>query len=56
MSPVKYINETERTCKTCLAANYNGMFRLLRRLKNPIKMCYNSELDVNPELEPDETS
>ena len=55
MSPMKYVPEVVRNCTAYLAVDYDGLFRLLKKEENPFRMCYDPELDISPELEPDAT-
>ena len=55
-NPVKYVHEAVRTCKDYLAANISGRFRIPERAGNPFKMGYDPELDISPELGPDNAS
>ena len=54
MSPIKYAHEAVRKWDAHLAANNSGRFRLPKRVDNHFNVFYDPELNVSPELEPDE--
>ena len=51
MSPVKSVQEAVRNYKAHLVTNFSGKFRLPKRADNLIKMGYDPESDIGPELE-----
>ena len=51
-SSIKYTHEADRNYMAHQAANYSGIFRLLKKEDNTFKMGYDPEMDASPELEP----
>ena len=56
LSPSKYVQEAVRNCDVHLKRNFDGQYALKGKAPNPFEVGYEPEMDVSPELPPDEAS
>ncbi|KAL7540108.1 LOW QUALITY PROTEIN: hypothetical protein ACHAWF_008209 [Thalassiosira exigua] len=56
MSSSKYVQESVKNCKAHVAEHFKGRYRVPAKAENPFPCGYEPELDVTPELGPEEAS
>ena len=51
--PIQICTKAVANCKSHLAANYNGRYKLKRRADNPFPTRYKPEVDITTPLMPE---